>query len=80
VEHNRQGLVNGRGCKSCPPHGPHVVEAASDGSYVAHCLACGLVPYAKIAWRRRWRSTKPGARTLALIHPTLGRGFLWSSP
>jgi hypothetical protein len=62
VEHNRQGLVNGRGRKSCPPHGPHVVEAAREGSYVAHCLACGLVGplrkdvlEAKLAFDETWR-------------------------
>lgn len=29
--------------KSCPPHGPHLVEDAGEGSYAARCLKCGLV-------------------------------------
>lgn len=29
--------------KSCPPHGPHSVEAIEGGHYVARCLACGLM-------------------------------------
>jgi hypothetical protein len=33
----------GRGRKPCPPHGPHLVCALTEDSYVIKCLACGLV-------------------------------------
>ena len=40
--HNGQGRDTGHGRKPCPPHGPYVVDDDRDGTYVAHCLACGL--------------------------------------
>ena len=40
--HNNQDVTRRRGCKGCPPHGPHLVDAAREGLYVARCLACGL--------------------------------------
>ena len=47
--------------KPCLPHGPYVVDAARDGSYVAHCLACGLAGpkgedalQVKLAFDQRW--------------------------
>ena len=40
--HNRQGAARGRRRKGCPLHGPHVVDAVKEGSYVARCLACGV--------------------------------------
>ena len=50
-----------RGRKLCPPHGPFVVDAVKDGSYVALCLACGLegpegedVQHARLAFDQRW--------------------------
>jgi hypothetical protein len=59
--HNGQGAARGRGLKGCPPHGPHVVDALKEGSYVARCLACGLVGperqaglEAKLAFDQRW--------------------------
>jgi len=58
---NEQGREAGRGRKPCPPHGPYVVDAARDGFYVAHCLACGLegpngegVMQAKLAFDLKW--------------------------
>ena len=33
----------GRRRKPCPPHGPHLVQALKEGSYVVQCLACRLV-------------------------------------
>lgn len=58
--HNGQGRDTGR--KPCPPHGPYVVDDAGDGSYVAHCLACGLedpkgedVLQARLAFDQRWK-------------------------
>jgi len=58
---NGQGKDAGRGRKPCPPHGPYVVDAARDGSYVALCLACGLggpkgedVIQAKLAFDQKW--------------------------
>jgi hypothetical protein len=60
--HNRQGAARGRRRKGCPPHGPHVLEAVKEGSYVARCLACGLVGpgrrdglEAKLAFDQRWQ-------------------------
>ena len=42
--HNSQGAARGHGLKGYPPHAPHVVDAVNkEGSYVARCLACGLV-------------------------------------
>ena len=35
-------VTAGRGRKPCPPHGPHLVSALEEGSWVAQCLACGL--------------------------------------
>jgi hypothetical protein len=60
--HNSQETARGRGLKGCPPHGPHVVDALKEGSsYVARCLACGLVGpgrqdglEAKLAFDQRW--------------------------
>jgi hypothetical protein len=43
VMHNSQGAARGHGLEGCPTHGPHVVGAVKEGSYVARCLACGLV-------------------------------------
>jgi hypothetical protein len=31
----------GAGRRSCPPHGPIMVDAYEEGYYVASCLACG---------------------------------------
>ena len=59
--HNSQGAARGRGLKGCPLHDPHVVDALKEGSYVARCLACGLVGperqdglEAKLAFAQRW--------------------------
>jgi hypothetical protein len=45
----------------CPPHGPHLIEAVEDGSYVARCLACGVTGprrkdglEAKLAFDQTW--------------------------
>ena len=61
MEHNSQGVAASRGRKSCPPHGPHVVDVVEIGSYVAHCLVCGLVGpvrkdvlEAKLAFDETW--------------------------
>jgi hypothetical protein len=35
-------VAAGRGRKRCPPHGPLMVHAVKEGSYVTQCLACGL--------------------------------------
>ena len=58
---DNQGPDAGRGRKNCPPHGPYVVDVVGHGSYVAHCLACGLggpegedVLQAKLAFDQRW--------------------------
>lgn len=58
---NGQNQSAGRERKPCPPHGPYVVDAAGDGSYVAHCLVCGLegpsgedVMQAKLAFDQKW--------------------------
>jgi hypothetical protein len=47
--------------ESCPPHGPHAVQVAERGHYVARCLACGLAGpesedslEAKLAFDQRW--------------------------
>ena len=47
--------------KSCPPHGPHLVEVIEGGRYVARCLACGLAGsvredglQAKLAFDQGW--------------------------
>jgi hypothetical protein len=51
--HNRQGAARGRRRKGCPLHGPHVVDAVKEDSYVARCLAWGWrVPSAKTALKR----------------------------
>jgi hypothetical protein len=62
VEHNSQGVGASQRRKACPPHGPHLVDAARVGSYVAKCLACGLagperedVLGAKLAFDETWR-------------------------
>ena len=59
--HNGQGRDAGRGRRICPPHGPYLVDAAKGGSFVAHCLVCGLegpkgedVLQAKLAFDQRW--------------------------
>src|ERR671911_3155722 len=58
--HNSQGAARGHGLEGCPPHGPHVVDAVKEGSYVARCLACGLVAQGakmvevKLAFDQRW--------------------------
>jgi hypothetical protein len=60
--HSGQNVAAGRGRKnSCPPHGPHLVDAAKRGLYVARCLACGLVGperedglQAKLAFDQAW--------------------------
>ena len=58
--HNIQGAARGHGLEGCPPHGPHVVDAVKEGSYVARCLACGLVAQGakmvevKLAFDQRW--------------------------
>jgi len=58
---NGQDQAAGHRRKPCPPHGPYVVDAASDGSYVAHCLAYRLagpkgedILQAKMAFDQRW--------------------------
>ena len=28
--------------RSCPPHGPLMVEAVEEGTYVTRCMRCGL--------------------------------------
>jgi len=38
--HNGHEVLAGHGRKPCPPHGPHVVYAVGDTSFVARCLAC----------------------------------------
>jgi hypothetical protein len=60
--HYGQGRDGERVRKLCPPHGPYLVDAAGEGSYVAHCLACGLegpkvedVLQAKPAFDQRWQ-------------------------
>jgi hypothetical protein len=40
--HSSQGAARRRRRKGCPLHGPHVVDAVKEGSYVAQCLACGV--------------------------------------
>ena len=35
-------VAAGRGRKLCPPHGPLMVHAVKEDSYVTQCLACGL--------------------------------------
>jgi hypothetical protein len=40
---SQDGVEAGRRRKSCPPHGPHMVEAVEGGQYAARCLKCGLV-------------------------------------
>ena len=42
VEWLEKPEVATRGRNACPPHGPHLVEAGKEGSYVVRCLACGL--------------------------------------
>ena len=58
-ERRRVGASRGR--RPCPPHGPHVVDVAGGGTYVARCLKCGLVGSehkdvlgAKLAFDARW--------------------------
>jgi len=42
--HNGHDVAPRRGRKkSCPPHGPHLVDGAKDGAYRVRCLGCGLV-------------------------------------
>ena len=62
MEHNSQGVAASQRRNPCPPHGPHLVDAARLGSYVAKCLACGLagpvrkdVLEAKLAFEETWR-------------------------
>jgi hypothetical protein len=61
--HNSRGAARGRGLKGCPPHGPmwSMLLTLKEGSYVARCLACGLVGperqdglKAKLAFDQRW--------------------------
>ena len=61
MEHNSQGVGAGQRRKPCPPHGPHLVDAARVSSYVAKCLGCGLVGpereevlEAKLAFDQKW--------------------------
>jgi hypothetical protein len=58
----RRSVGSSRGRRPCPPHGPHVVDVVEVGSYVAHCLVCGLVGpvcndalEAKLAFEQTWR-------------------------
>jgi hypothetical protein len=46
---------------SCPPHGPHLIDAVEEGLYVARCLACGVAGpkrkdglEAKLAFDQTW--------------------------
>jgi hypothetical protein len=41
--HNRHDVFAERGRKPCPPHGPRLVDTVGDTSFVAQCLACGLL-------------------------------------
>jgi hypothetical protein len=59
--HFDQNGASVRRVKSCPPHGPHLVEAIEGGRYVARCLACGLAGpvredglQAKLAFDQGW--------------------------
>ena len=48
--HNSQHTSRRRGReKSCPPRGPHLVDAVREDFYVARCLACGLTGPAREA-------------------------------
>jgi hypothetical protein len=52
-------MTAGRGRKPCPPHGPHLVSALEEGSWVAQCLACGWKDQSvKTLWMRSGRLTK----------------------
>ena len=60
VHFDQNGATDGRR-KSCPPHGPHLVESIEGGRYVAWCLACGLAGpvredglEAKLAFDQGW--------------------------
>jgi hypothetical protein len=59
--HKIQHTARGRGRKRCPPHGPHIVDAAKEGFYVARYLACEVagperqdVLEAKLGLDQRW--------------------------
>jgi hypothetical protein len=43
VHDGQNGAAADRNRKSCPPHGPHLVEDVEKGRYAARCLKCGLV-------------------------------------
>ena len=65
--HDVKPVVAGRGRKSCPPHGPHLIDAVEEGLYAARCLKCGLVGpvckeslEAKLAFDQRWYQASSG--------------------
>ena len=70
------------GCKRkpFPPHGPHLVCAPTESSYVVQCLACSFLgPSVKTRWKRSRRLTKQRTRgqPLELIRRREWRGEFW---
>jgi hypothetical protein len=39
---NMQAFSKPSRLEPCPPHGPHLVLAVKESSYVSQCVACGL--------------------------------------